>query len=156
QAPVRPDHDDVWLGVRGRDRMQHDLDSRCRIGVARELADHLSPPDRTVTGYIAAACARQNAARAGPDSANAGSLPPMSMTYEDALQNRVAEMVDACTRCGKCVEACPITDAAGVTASPREVIDGVIDIVRQRDGNEAARRWASSCVLSGECIKACD
>jgi len=80
----------------------------------------------------------------------------MPMTYEAALQDRVAEMVDACTRCGKCVDACPITDPAGVTASPREVIDGVLDIVRQGDGNEAARRWANSCVLSGECIKACD
>jgi heterodisulfide reductase subunit D len=81
----------------------------------------------------------------------------MSMTYEAALQDRVAEMVDACTRCGKCVEACPVTGPAGVTASPREVIDGVLDIVQQQgDGNEAARRWASSCVLSGECIKACD
>jgi Fe-S oxidoreductase len=80
----------------------------------------------------------------------------MSMTYEAALQDRVAEMVDACTRCGKCVEACPITSPGGVTASPREVIEGVLDIVQQGDGNESARRWASSCVLSGECIKACD
>src|SRR3954466_16406194 len=24
------------------------------------------------------------------------------------------------------------------------------------DGPEASRKWASSCVLSGECIKACD
>ena len=80
----------------------------------------------------------------------------MSMTYEDALQDRVAEMVDACTRCGKCVEACPVTGPGGVTAAPREVIDGVLDILQQGDGNESARRWASSCVLSGECIKACD
>jgi Fe-S oxidoreductase len=80
----------------------------------------------------------------------------MSMTYESALTARVDAMVDACTRCGKCVEACPITDAAGVTAAPRDVITGVIDIVRGGDGPEASRRWASSCVLSGECIKACD
>ena len=81
------------------------------------------------------------------------------MTYEDALQDRVDAMVDACTGCGKCVEACPVTGPGGVTAAPREVIAGVLDIVRHRDGsagNEAARRWASSCVLSGECIKACD
>jgi Fe-S oxidoreductase len=80
----------------------------------------------------------------------------MSMTYEAALQDHLDTMVDACTRCGKCVEACPITDAAGVTASPREVIDGVLDIVRLGEGTDSARRWASSCVLSGECIKACD
>jgi len=33
----------------------------------------------------------------------------MSMTFDTALGERVDAMVDACTRCGKCVEACPIT-----------------------------------------------
>jgi heterodisulfide reductase subunit D len=80
----------------------------------------------------------------------------MSMTYEDALNDRVAEMAAACTRCGKCVEACPVTDAGGVTAAPRAVIEGVFDILRTGEGPEASRRWASSCVLSGECIRACD
>jgi Fe-S oxidoreductase len=80
----------------------------------------------------------------------------MSITYEDALNDRVAEMTAACTRCGKCVEACPVTDAGGVTAEPRAVIDGIFDIVRTGEGPQAARRWASSCVLSGACIEACD
>src|SRR5260370_16542183 len=80
----------------------------------------------------------------------------MSMTFESALNARVDAMIDACTRCGKCVEACPITDAAGVTAAPESVIGGVLDLVRTGDGPEASRKWASSCVLSGECIKACD
>src|SRR5579883_617951 len=83
----------------------------------------------------------------------------MAMTYEDALQDRVDAMAHACTRCGKCVEACPVTDAGGVTAAPRDVIAGVLDLVRkgtdESQGNESARRWASSCALSGECIKAC-
>jgi Fe-S oxidoreductase len=78
------------------------------------------------------------------------------VTFESALAARVAEMADACTQCGKCVEACPITDAGGVTAEPRAVIGGVIDILRHGDGNDAARKWANACVLSGECIKACD
>jgi Fe-S oxidoreductase len=78
------------------------------------------------------------------------------MTYEAALNARLDDMVDACTRCGKCVEACPVTDAAGVTASPEDVITGVLDIVRGGAGIEASRKWASGCVLSGECIKACD
>ncbi len=43
-----------------------------------------------------------------------------------------------------------------MTAEPRAVIGGVIDILRHGDGNEAARKWANACVLSGECIKACD
>jgi Fe-S oxidoreductase len=77
-------------------------------------------------------------------------------TFESALAARVAAMVAACTQCGKCVEACPITDAGGVTAEARTVIAGVIDILRLGEGNDAARKWANACVLSGECIKVCD
>jgi Fe-S oxidoreductase len=80
----------------------------------------------------------------------------MAETFETALQERVDSMVDACTRCGKCVEVCPVTGPGGVNAEPRAVIDGIIDILRLGDGPEAARKWANSCVLSGECIKACD
>jgi Fe-S oxidoreductase len=80
----------------------------------------------------------------------------MTTPFETALSERVEQMLDTCTRCGKCVEVCPITDAAGVSAEPTAVISGVLDIVRHGDGPEASRKWASSCVLSGECIKACD
>ncbi len=69
-------------------------------------------------------------------------------------------MIDACTRCGKCVEVCPVTGAAGLEAAARDnpvgVIGGVIDILRGGEGNEAARKWATGCVLSGDCIEACD
>jgi heterodisulfide reductase subunit D len=80
----------------------------------------------------------------------------MSTSFEAALGERVASMADACTRCGKCVEACPITAPAGVEGAPQDVIGGVLDIVRAGEGPEAARKWAASCVLSGECVKACD
>ncbi len=80
----------------------------------------------------------------------------MPETFESALQARVDGMADACTRCGKCVEVCPVTGPGGVKAEPREVIGGVIDILRHGEGNDAARKWANACVLSGECIKACD
>ena len=66
-------------------------------------------------------------------------------------------MLDACTRCGKCVEVCPSVKPAGITdATSEEIIGGVLDIVRSGSGPEASRRWAASCMLSGECIKACD
>src|ERR1700728_4995008 len=84
----------------------------------------------------------------------------MPETFEAVLQSRVDEMVDACTRCARCVEACPVTGAAGLEAEARDnpvgVITGILDILRHGDGNEAARNWASGCVFSGECIKACD
>jgi heterodisulfide reductase subunit D len=81
-------------------------------------------------------------------------------TFESALKARADAMADACTRCGKCVEVCPATEAAGLTAeqrqNPVEVISGIVDIVRGGEGNEAAAKWASGCLLSGECVKACD
>jgi heterodisulfide reductase subunit D len=81
-------------------------------------------------------------------------------TFESALEARGGAMIDACTRCGKCVEACPVTGPGGVTAEPQRealgIINGVIDILRRGDGSQTARKWADSCVLSGECIKACD
>ena len=80
----------------------------------------------------------------------------MSETFEATLSARVDDMIDACTRCGKCVEACPVTTAAGVLAQPQAVVEGLIDILRSGDGAEDARKWASSCVQSGECIQACD
>jgi Fe-S oxidoreductase len=78
-------------------------------------------------------------------------------SFETALNDRVAGMSDACTRCGKCVEVCPSVAPAGIAdASAQEVISGIIDIVRTGDGPAAARTWAASCLLSGDCIKACD
>ena len=83
---------------------------------------------------------------------------PMSDTsFETALGSRVDEMLDACTRCGKCVESCPSVTSAGIAdASPTDIISGILDILRTGDGPEASRRWASACMRSGECIKACD
>jgi heterodisulfide reductase subunit D len=80
----------------------------------------------------------------------------MSESFEAALSERVDAMVEACTRCGKCVEVCPVTGPGGVKAEPREVISGILDILRKGEGAEASRKWANACVLSGECIKACD
>src|SRR5262245_6076899 len=80
----------------------------------------------------------------------------MTDTFETALAARVADMADACTRCGKCVEVCPVTGPGDVKAEPVAVISGIIDILKTGDGPEASRKWANACVLTGECIKACD
>jgi Fe-S oxidoreductase len=65
-------------------------------------------------------------------------------------------MIDACTRCGKCVEVCPVTGPAGVgDAAAEPVIGGVIDILRGGAGSAASEAWAKGCALSGDCIEAC-
>ena len=79
------------------------------------------------------------------------------MTFETALTARVEGMLEACTRCGKCVEVCPTVSPAGIAdADPAAVIGGVLDIVRTGAGPDASSRWATACMLSGECIRACD
>ena len=78
------------------------------------------------------------------------------LSFQDALTRRVGDMLDACTRCGACVSACPIVAPAGLDdVEPKSVIEGVLDIVRSGQGTEAAKKWAQSCMLSGDCITAC-
>src|ERR1700693_4034139 len=93
-------------------------------------------------------------------------MPPTNdISFEAALGERVDDMLDACTRCGKCVEVCPSVKPAGIAeATTTDIISSVVglgasgelDIVRSGEGAEASRKWAASCMLSGECIKACD
>src|ERR1700704_6311336 len=105
----------------------------------------LSPPSRNRLARLSALIGE------------AGMQPDNDISFEAALDERVADMLDACTRCGKCVEVCPSVKPAGIAeASSQDIISGVLDIVRSGDGPEASRKWAASCMLSGECIKACD
>jgi heterodisulfide reductase subunit D len=77
--------------------------------------------------------------------------------FEQALNARVDEMVDACTKCGKCFEVCPIAAPAGLEAAdPKAVVSGVLDILRFGKGAAESEKWAKACMASGECIKACD
>jgi Fe-S oxidoreductase len=79
------------------------------------------------------------------------------ISFETALGARVDDMLEACTKCGKCVEVCPSVAPAGITdASAGDIIGGIIDILRNVEGLEASRKWAASCMLSGECVQACD
>ena len=84
----------------------------------------------------------------------------MTESVELALQGGVDAMVDACTRCGKCVEVCPAIEPAGLSAeqrqNPVEVIAGVINLLGGGAGSDSASKWASGCLLSGECLEACD
>ena len=76
--------------------------------------------------------------------------------FETALAAHTAEMLDACTQCGKCVEICPVTRPAGVgDAAPKTVIAGIFDLVRMGEGPAPAMAWAKGCTLTGDCIEAC-
>jgi Fe-S oxidoreductase len=80
-----------------------------------------------------------------------------AVPFETALKEHVEEMLDACTRCGKCVEACPSVEPAGISDTKSEdIIGGILELVRSGAGPEASRKWAEACTQSGQCIKACD
>ena len=85
-------------------------------------------------------------------------MQPMNeVPFETVLDERVEAMLDACTRCGKCVEVCPSVEPAGISdTESKDIIGGILELVRSGNGPEASRKWAQSCMQSGECIKACD
>jgi heterodisulfide reductase subunit D len=77
--------------------------------------------------------------------------------FMTALKSRVDETLAACTRCGKCVEACPMADAAGLDkANAVAIAEGTLDLLAGGPGTPDAERWAEVCTNSGKCIPACD
>lgn len=83
------------------------------------------------------------------------------MSFVDALHERVDETLESCTRCGKCVTACPMVEPAGIDAGPDGaaaplIVEGVLDLIAGGEGTPQAERWAEVCTNSGKCIPACD
>jgi Fe-S oxidoreductase len=80
-----------------------------------------------------------------------------TLSFVDALRLRVDDTLDACTRCGKCVTACPMVEPAGLNpANGIDIVDGVLDLLAGGPGTQDAERWAQVCTNSGKCISACD
>ena len=75
-----------------------------------------------------------------------------------SLDARAREIVERCTRCGRCVEVCPTAGPAGVDrADPPAVVGHVLDLLRGAgDPASAGARWAETCTGSGACRTACD
>ena len=74
---------------------------------------------------------------------------------EATLDERVGAVVDACTRCGKCVEVCPTPKIADIAGAPEAIAGGVIDILKGQVADAPSARWAEVCCGSGFCIAAC-
>jgi heterodisulfide reductase subunit D len=82
-------------------------------------------------------------------------------SFIDVLHGRVENILDACTRCGKCVAACPMVAPAGIdlgvdSEHAPTVIGGILDLLSGGPGTADAERWAQVCTNSGKCIPACN
>ena len=78
-------------------------------------------------------------------------------SLQDFMADASAAIVDACTRCGACVEVCPVVPHAGLSgAEPATVVGGVLDVLRDGGGlSGEAAAWAHQCDGCGLCIPAC-
>jgi ferredoxin len=76
---------------------------------------------------------------------------------KDFLGRETAKILDACTSCGKCVEACPMSGYSPVPAgaSSQDIASGVLSLLRGGEGTPQALGWVSVCVRSGCCTSAC-
>ncbi|MGH8648536.1 MAG: heterodisulfide reductase-related iron-sulfur binding cluster, partial [Burkholderiales bacterium] len=80
----------------------------------------------------------------------------MSESFAEALKSRTQDVLDNCTRCGRCFEVCPMTAPAGIAdRKAADVVGGVLDIIRGGSGSPESARWAQVCSGSGSCIPAC-
>lgn len=80
-----------------------------------------------------------------------------SVSFVDALRARVDDTLDACTRCGNCLRACPMIEPAGLDPENAvEIVEGVLDLLAGGEGTRDAERWAQVCTNSGKCIPACN
>src|SRR6516162_10673465 len=76
--------------------------------------------------------------------------------YLKDFRARGEAIADACTRCGACFEACPMTGPAGLDeVDAAATTAGIVDLITGGSGNPEAVRWASVCSGSGNCIPAC-
>ncbi len=75
-----------------------------------------------------------------------------------SLEARAREIVERCSRCGRCVEVCPTAGPAGVDRSdPPSVVGQVLELLRGAgDPASTGARWAETCTGSGACRDACE
>jgi heterodisulfide reductase subunit C len=73
------------------------------------------------------------------------------------IRTETERILAACTRCGKCYEACPMTrySPALEGAEAKAVVADVLALLREERSSPQAIGWASVCVRSGSCVPAC-
>ncbi len=89
-------------------------------------------------------------------------LPETDMNPQPAdilisLDQRVASILDGCTKCGACVSVCPTPGIDGIEiADSEQITGGVLDILRIGSGPKNSERWSQGCCGSGFCLSVCE
>lgn len=83
--------------------------------------------------------------------------PMPTGAMKEFIRAETERILAACTRCGKCFEACPMTpySPALAGAEPKAVVTGILTLLREEGSAPEAIGWASVCVRSGSCVPAC-
>ena len=71
------------------------------------------------------------------------------------IRSEAQRILAACTRCGKCFEACPMTRYGAPGAQPKAAVGGILSLLRGEAANPEGLGWASVCVRTGSCVPAC-
>lgn len=82
---------------------------------------------------------------------------PSDTTLDAYLHREIGRITDACTRCGKCVEVCPVVPFGAAAGQPAgAVVGSVVDFLGGKASlSEGATGWATTCNGCGDCIEAC-
>ncbi len=78
------------------------------------------------------------------------------ITQDQFLEAQAEFILARCTKCGKCVEVCPMLAHTSIKADdPGEVASGIIRLLRSGDPSDAARIFVNACSGSALCRDVC-
>src|SRR5438045_3096162 len=82
--------------------------------------------------------------------------PVIGQRLKEFQSREIERILGACTQCGKCFEVCPMAKYSGAPASDgKEVVPGVLAVLRGGPGTPQALGWIAVCTRSGVCVPAC-
>ena len=85
-----------------------------------------------------------------------GTRPAIGQRLKEYQEREIERILDACTRCGKCYEVCPMAQySKAPAADSKAVVSGVLAVLRGEPGTAEALGWIGVCTRSGVCVPAC-
>jgi heterodisulfide reductase subunit C len=78
-------------------------------------------------------------------------------SLREFVDRTIEHTLAACTQCGRCYEVCPMPPYSPKLegAQAKEVVGGVLAVLRREPGSPQALEWMRTCSQSASCIPAC-